>query len=349
MFVNWGLVYDGVVPRQPAQAFGNISIESLAKRLGSKGESEVQTSLSHAPVEGLQLLEAGEELDFDGFDAEKERVTEYLSTGIDLYMEDGALGSFRGSTLATRVITDCPQVALLAKNMLVRMPKFDPQETRPLTIYVPTGLEPLAPAIGGAVCFQQEGDGPITGAKVLLPGLKSQATFLDATSMAVGAVLSEADGVLPLSCTSLLVGDKSALVFGAPDDVLAETGAVHGSRDNLWGPAGVSPLWNGCMLPVGPGAGPKKSIGGKHPAISLRSGNYLTYNKPSHNLLPSPTALIFFKAGATKELSAPETVKALAEASGVEGEEGLAAITAKAESSKGYQVGSAKSILEVLS
>lgn len=117
--VNWSLVEDGVVP--VGDAFHNARINLLTNRLGVK--ANVQSIDKSKPLYfgKYSVLEAGDSISHEDFQAMFTAQCHYLSSGIDLFVEDGALGSFYNTRLGVRIVSDDPSVALIGRSLLVRL------------------------------------------------------------------------------------------------------------------------------------------------------------------------------------------------------------------------------------
>lgn len=115
---NWSLVGDGVTSQ--GDAFRNARIPVLTSRLASKVESG-KVELKHPKYEGsYSVIEAGDGVSHEDFGEAMNAQHEYLSTGIDLFVEDASLGAFSSSRVGVRVVSDSPAVALICRTLLVR-------------------------------------------------------------------------------------------------------------------------------------------------------------------------------------------------------------------------------------
>jgi hypothetical protein len=115
--VNWSLTEDGVVPT--GDAFRNARIPLLTSRLPSKvdnGKVELQ-----GPAYGgsFKVLEAGDSISHDEFNNKFSALQNHLSSGIEIFVEDAALGATSSARVGVRVVADSPVVALINRNLLV--------------------------------------------------------------------------------------------------------------------------------------------------------------------------------------------------------------------------------------
>ena len=114
---NWSLNEDGVVP--VGDLFRNARVPILTQRLPTKIEAG-KIALESPKYHGDYVaLEAGDGISHDDFTDKLTEVQDFLSTGIDLYVEDAFLGSFAKSRLGVRVISDSPAAALILRSLLV--------------------------------------------------------------------------------------------------------------------------------------------------------------------------------------------------------------------------------------
>lgn len=114
---NWSLCEDGVVPT--GTMFRNARLPVLTSRLPSKVESG-KVVLEKPKYAGAYVsLEAGDSIDHnDFFDALSVQQT-YLSSGVDLFVEDAFMGTSASGRVGVRVVTDSPATALIARTLMV--------------------------------------------------------------------------------------------------------------------------------------------------------------------------------------------------------------------------------------
>ena len=115
--VNWSLTEDGVTP--VGDAFRNARFSLIAKRFGIQTDSKV-LNIQSPPINGsYKLLEAGDSISHNDFKDFKDAQSHYLSSGVDLFVEDASLGALRDIRVGVRVISDNPAVCLAFRNLLV--------------------------------------------------------------------------------------------------------------------------------------------------------------------------------------------------------------------------------------
>ena len=118
--VNWSLTEEGVVPK--GDAFRNARLGVLNSRLSAKvadGKVEVK---SPAYTGKYEVVEAGDSISHDEFEALLKAQQEHLSSGMDLFVEDGAICASTVGRLGVREVTDSAASALIARSMLISTP-----------------------------------------------------------------------------------------------------------------------------------------------------------------------------------------------------------------------------------
>ena len=146
--LNWSLVEDGITPME--NSYRNLPVKQLMQH--SKGKLGPNKSLVVAPGAAPST------------EPSLDTVVDDLSNTSDVYVVDGAIGSYRGSEILARVVTDDPDFALIMDHLLVK--------------------------IGGASNEQTGSDHPI---KVFhssngQPGISSSVTDVDAKIVVTGNV-----------------------------------------------------------------------------------------------------------------------------------------------------------------
>mmetsp|Transcript_964 Transcript_964/g.1248 ORF Transcript_964/g.1248 Transcript_964/m.1248 type:complete len:386 (+) Transcript_964:51-1208(+) len=297
--LNWSLADDGITPT--GDAYGNIKLTTLKKKLGLKvGDSTLETSLT---ATSSKFQEAGNSVSFEEFDVKKASVTEYLSSGVDLFVEDGAAGSFRGSTVGVRVVTDDPIFAMVSKNLLMPIPKKLQAKSQPITVLVSTKCE----ASMEAVAFDESEDGELVGATIVLSNSMNLSAFTSLLSHAASVVLDENEDLLPLPAAAVTKDSSAGLLVGSSSSLLGQLygeGALYSAHSSIWAPSGISALLNGAVLPSG-------AVGGN--GVDVKAGEVTCISNPAMNLVAPPKAVLFV-GGSQAELGAEEAGKLLAEA-----------------------------------
>lgn len=119
---NWSLCEDGVVPT--GIMFRNARLPVLTSRLPTKVESG-KVVLEKPKYKGAYTsLEAGDGIEHSDFSDALIAQQTYLSSGIDLFVEDAFMGTSASGRVGVRVVTDSPAVALIARTLMVRTDDF---------------------------------------------------------------------------------------------------------------------------------------------------------------------------------------------------------------------------------
>lgn len=327
--INWSLTEDGVVP--VGDAFRNARVPLLATRLSAKVENgKVDVGSKVAYTGKYNMLEAGEEgLSHGAFSDKLAEQQAYLSSGIELFVEDAALGAFHGSRVGVRVVTDSSAVALIARTLLIPVPErpvdhrarfdgwnLDPRWEAPEIIWTgekaiindkPTtpqkGQRPIVAFIGGpgeqvAVQFV-EASGRIVGANISIGGAAPVRAMIDAIGHASSVLINaQSASSVALQATTLVKGASTVVVVSADDSIVDAAnangtlfGAYHSSLSSL----GVSALWNGAIAAAP--ASPRTSR--LSPPVVVSSGKAAVAISPN-NLAAPATSIVFFEKGGRK-------------------------------------------------
>jgi hypothetical protein len=121
--VNWSLNEDNVVPTGE-NAFHNARLQLLLNRFPNKVPSSSESIEVKSPsFEGSSatVLEAGDSISHEEFKQLAKDTQSYLSSGMDLFVEDNVVGSHQQYQLGVRVITEDPSIALLARTFMVSL------------------------------------------------------------------------------------------------------------------------------------------------------------------------------------------------------------------------------------
>jgi len=339
--VNWSLQVDGVAPL--SDAFQNARLPVLTTRLPNKvANGKVEVS-KPAYTGTYALVEAGDSITHGAFASALKASQEYLSSGVDLFVEDAGLGATAASRVGVRIITDAPAVALIARSLLIPSPprevnhkarfdgwNFEARWEEPEVKWngqtfdvsaVPTtpakGQRPIVAYVGGpgalvAVQFV-ETNKVIVGANVVVGSEAPIRGLADAIGHAAAVLMNEQQkSSLALSSTSVVRNDKTTVIISADDSVIDEAqakGIVYGAYANLLSTEGVSALFNGI---IGAAAAPSSTHRSTPPAVV--SGGKAVLALTPNNLSFAAKHLVFYEKGTKKApLSEDEAVKRLVE------------------------------------
>jgi len=308
--LNWSLV-DYLIPK--GDAFGNIKIETLKRKIGVKS-SECLFSSGLSDKVG-NFVEAGisDDFGFDDFDEQKSTITKYLSTGVDLFVEDASLGSYRGSSIGVRIVSDDPVFAAISRNILIPVPKKHHSNAQPITVFIATGASDAVESMA----FDESEDGELIGATVLLASSTKPLSLVKTLSHAVSVILGEKNECLVLAeAAATLKGNVSGLVIGcdaASLGALYQAQALYSGHGAIWGPKGLSATFGGSFLDFG------SSSFKINEGLAVKVEKLLCVPTPAVNLAPIPSTVSFISKSskAKVELSNKDAVDLLAE-TGVE-------------------------------
>ncbi len=117
MVDNWSLNNDGIVP--VGDAFRNSRLALLSSRLSAKSSNGAVKLSRPSHAGAFTLLEAGVGMSHEDFKTKEEAFAAHLSSGVDLFVEDAALGALDAVRVGVRVVTSDAASALVARNLLV--------------------------------------------------------------------------------------------------------------------------------------------------------------------------------------------------------------------------------------
>ncbi|KAJ1432747.1 hypothetical protein B484DRAFT_394836 [Ochromonadaceae sp. CCMP2298] len=335
--VNWSLCEDGVVP--VGDAFRNARVSMLTKKVGGKVTAGKLDASKPAYSGKYSISESGDSISHEEFSELIAAQHQHLSSGIELFVEDAALGALGAIRNGVRVVTDDAATALIARALLMPTPpaevnhrarfkgwNFDPRwlngkpewngsfyDIPAESTVAQAGQRPIVAFVGGpgdAVSVQfVESEEEIVGANVVVGGSAPVMALVDGLGLAATVLLNtQQPGALALACTSMVKGKETAVVVGADEEVLgaiAQSGNLYGAYHNIISPLGVSALWNGY---IGPAAGSPAAC----PTPAVIVGGKTVLCVEPNNMAHPATHIVFYEKGAARsKLSADEAVKRL--------------------------------------
>lgn len=344
--VNWSLNEDGVVP--VGDAFQNARLPVLTSRLEAKVENG-KVSVKKPVFEGeYKTLEAGDGMDHSEFSDVLANQQAHLSSGVELFVEDAAVGASGVSRLGVRVVSDCPATALIARSLLIKVPsraidhraRFDGWNLDERWIGAPEGhfdavtdeyinvnaadqkskgQRPIVAFIGGtgsqsAVQFVER-DGAIVGSNVSIGAGAPVRAMIDAIGHAANVVMTEQseDGIAVSSASIVSKNGNTILIVGADDSVVEaalKTGVLNGAYNNLITNYGISALWGGVISGV-PSEPPSTH---RLSAPHVVNGSTTAVHLQPDNMVAPAAAVVFYEKGAAKKaLTTEQAVAKLVE------------------------------------
>lgn len=260
--LNWALAAAGAVPS--SHAFRNLPARALAMNVPkdrlqldrTTGAFHVQNPPSKAGT--VSFIHSNEADDLTMDEAAK-HVGMALNKASSVFVQDGALGAnVSRQGMGVRVITDDALVALYYSYVLTRAPLRKPaQFPHGLTILHSAKRDRSAGGASYAITNPES-------SKIILRGPVPLDDLQKVLSSAAEAIYNETGGegteteartILLPNCHARTVDDESAslsLIFGADDDVSvsASVGTLQADRGVLWGPEGVTRLWDSVTQPA---------------------------------------------------------------------------------------------------
>lgn len=341
--VNWSLTEDGVVP--VGAAYRNARLPVLATRLPAKVDGNKVEVPKIAYTGSFKVVEAGEGMTHVAFTNMLADQQAYLSSGIDIFVEDAGLCASAATRIGVRVVTDTSAVALVARTLLIPVPdrpvdhrarfdgwNFDPRWEEPEIKWTGSsysvndkpvtpakGQRPVVAYIGGpgdAVAVQfVESNKRIVGANVCVGGSAPIRAMVDAVGLASSVVINELNKTaIALPSLSVVKGADTVVIVGADDslvDTAITSSLAYGAYHNVITAAGVSALWNGV---VSTPASAKAT--GRFVPPMVTSGGKAAVSLAPNNMANPAKAFVFFEKGKAKAvLSEEDAVKRLVAAS----------------------------------
>jgi hypothetical protein len=122
--VNWSLTVDGITPI--GDAYRNARVPLLTARLPVKVEGNKVELKGPLYTGDYKVTEAGDSISLDDFQEAFDKQVRHFESGIEMFVEDGGLGSHATSRTPGRLVTDNAAAALIARALMVYLScKFD--------------------------------------------------------------------------------------------------------------------------------------------------------------------------------------------------------------------------------
>jgi len=277
--LNWSLCAKGVAPN--VHAFRNLDDKGLMMRSGCPmGKSKELLATEGS----AKLVEAND----DAGEAVFEDVADTLSNVIDVFVQDGALGSQPGCETRVRVVTDSPELALAVKHLLVPVPLAEDsrEQGNVVTVFVATGISSSSSPNLAILDRSEEGNGSdIDVAVAGAPSLADLMGLLEHTTSSNGHRLRCAAYCSPAGATSLVFSDNALAPVSA---ISGHT--LHGAHCQIWSDAGIATLYGGAVLNAAPSRG----------NVALSSGGAVSPVRNTPNVVPPPSKVVFLSPRAAE-------------------------------------------------
>lgn len=368
--VNWSLVGDGVTPT--GNAYRNARLPLLTSMLSAKPAGGKVELKSPTYFGDYKIQEAGDDtISMDEFQDLSLSHKEMLTNEKDLFIEDGAIGTFGCVRIGVRMISADPAYALIARSLLVPVPprkcdhraRFDGWNLDPL--WQSPGLDkkwdgekylinenpsplkghrPVVAYIGGdsSVCAVefQTSDEKIVGADIIVGSKAPVRAFVEAIAHASSVVINETQSEsLALPSASFTTDKTSVIVVGADDatvDKLLANKSLYGAYANVMTESGVSAGFDGFISAPSTGANDLPSV--------VVNGKAAVKSSPD-NLTAPCTHLAFFEKGGKKgTITAEQAVEKVVAIAGESKAELAAALLKNVKCSVVTSVGDVASI-----
>jgi hypothetical protein len=221
-----------------------------------------------------------------------EQVAGYLSDVDEIFVDDAALGSFRGCEMGIRLVSDDAALALYAQNMHVRVPirscirdKSNPGHS--VTVLL-AGKIDCTPFVS---CKIDEGH-----AQVVFGGRTSLQTIQEAVAGVARQLVTIRDASqIPIPGNSYIDGDNIILAIpneSGYDPISQEGLALNGAHEHIWCEEGLARMFGGARYAGLPSAGVGRGN-------VVAGGNAVSPLKDSHNLVAHPTKIVFITSSDT--------------------------------------------------
>eukprot|EP01038_Epipyxis_sp_PR26KG_P005163 gene5163-7188_t len=345
--VNFSLTDEGIINR--TNAYRNARLPLLTNRLESKVVEGAITLKKPLYFGAFELAESGDSISHDIFDEVLTATRSYLSSGLDLFVEDASLCAFSKYRVGVRITTDQPAIALLARKLLIRSPprevdhraRFDCWRTDPrwkvgrakwngqhydLQNFPHDGplkgQRPIVAFVGGdthavAVQFVENSSKEIIGANVVIGEEAPVRGIVSAIGHAASVYINEKQkDAVAIPAVTLVKGKETVIIVGGDDSIVdAAAQSINGSSlfdayHCVLSAPGVSALWNGYIGNIPSKTDPASLV----PSVHV-NGKTVVPIVP-HNLAFPPTQILFYQKGAKKSvLSLEDAVKKIVELS----------------------------------
>lgn len=273
--LNWSLVGDDITPM--GNAYRNLKPRALIQSAtGSLGPNKSLVVAPGSPAEGSP--------------ASQEVVTHALSNVDDVFVVDAAVGSFRGSEVMVRAVTDDASLALFLSHLLV---KTGGSSTASSGEYHPIKVFHSSQGNVGLSTSVSDANATIVASgNIAFEEIKEAITAATHTLMAKGE--DEFD-VLPLPGNVFVNSSGQTIVeIGSTDGAVNKVDKkhnLHGAHGSVWSQAGIARLFGGAVLDNGI----KSPIAG-----DLVVDNVVITALRADNLIDHPSKIIFSGVGKKK-------------------------------------------------
>lgn len=290
--MNWSLVEDDITPR--GESFRNPSAKLLLQKVPRNSGAAVDPSTKALHVDASSSAAES------SFPSLLSSVIPSLSDVDAVYVVDAAVGSFRGSEVLARVVSDCPAAALQVQHLLVKVGGASDERSgadHPIKVFHSSDSEAASIATHvSSLSATIAVEGPLDVRQL-------QQAIQDVASQLMDTGEGELN-VLPLpgrafvdkSGDTVVEIDVSEDGATASDAKVPKGASLYGLNGTVWSQAGLARLFGGAVVssaaaktqfPESPGFGDVVLDGGKSVLTSFRADN----------LIAHPSKIVFVGAG----------------------------------------------------
>mmetsp|Transcript_9979 Transcript_9979/g.17376 ORF Transcript_9979/g.17376 Transcript_9979/m.17376 type:complete len:465 (-) Transcript_9979:269-1663(-) len=306
--LNWSLCDDGIAPE--GDAYRNAPLKKLvsfavgtldkAKALNVNRKAFAQPTV-YSTVDGA--LPGAKLLTANQFEKIMKKTQDYFDHASNIFVSDGALGSYGPQEIGMRAIADTSCVGLYYNNVLVKLPMRDPlQFRRPIIVYSGLKFKIFQPEAVGLQPTPFIALDPSSGHIIAAGPLPTPLVRSVVTSLAGMKLPNPTETFMLKAHTFVTPSNTTALLFGAslsalPPSVFKHLYAAH---NTFWSAAGISRVFAGFTVESATFPSVKGGLVEHFEGPSLKT-TYVTSEVPCKiaNVIDAPASIVFFVTDTT--------------------------------------------------
>lgn len=378
--VNWSLTEDGVTP--VGNAYRNPRVSLVTKRLGIKQNDSKLINLESPVINGTyKVLEAGDTISHSDFKDFKDVQKKFLSSGVDLFVEDASLGALSDIRVGVRIISDNPSLSLIFRNLLIPTPPAEVDHRarfngwnlderwksedvtwdeiskqyniENIASKPRKGQRPIVAFVGcvgdfAAVQFV-EADSKVVGSNIVIGDKTPIRAIIEAIGIVADALINENDTEgISIPSHIIVYNNRSYIVINGDDEFVksvANKNILYGAYNNYISSFGISALWNGYITSNHSNLNSSSSSLSVSPIVSIKN-DYIISNPPDNLINPASEIIFIDKATTSGTITKDEIVKRL---NAITGPSKAEIINGLVNNLKGTVVSSTKEALNLFS